>query len=184
MSRMKRRALLDVDGMLLDFATPAKEVVRSITGEEPLHDILDDYDMFRQFDKDTQNKIYAAMKVPNWCLDIEPYPGAVDFIAKISQKVNVYFVTSPLGGPNWAHERELAIFKHFGFPRKYVVSTMSKEICVGDCFVDDKPAHVQKWAEHHKHGCAIVWDQPYNKNFVWPYRAKTWAELEELVLAE
>lgn len=177
----RQRVLLDVDGVLADFVTPASEVVMDVTGAPLPPDALEQWDIFRSYDKETQSEIYSACKKEGWCLAIRPYAGAVDFIRELNEVADVYFVTSPLGGPFWAYEREQWLKKHFGTHHHKVISTNAKYVCLGDIFVDDKFSHVLKWKEHHLHGTAVLWSQPYNKNEVWAHRATSYSSILELV---
>lgn len=179
---MKRqRILLDVDGVLADFVTPALEIVRNVTGAPVPEDALEDWDIFRAYPKDVQNKFYDAFKCEGWCMGLEPYPGSQEGIALLERVADVYFVTSPMHGPHWAYERTLWLKKYFGVPAKRVVHTNAKYLCVGDIFVDDKFDHVENWQKAHPHGCSVLWTQPYNRKNEWPHRATCWEEVHQLV---
>jgi 5'(3')-deoxyribonucleotidase len=177
----RQRVLLDVDGVLADFVMPAGKVVEEVTGAPLPADAIEEWDLFRSYDEDTQSKIYTVCKAEGWCLAIEPYPGAVDFIKKLDEVADTFFVTSPMGGPHWAYERELWVKKHFGMHHHKVVSTSSKFICAGDVFVDDKFSHIEAWAKEYRHGLPILWTQPYNLKHEWGYRASTYNEILEYV---
>lgn len=177
----RQRVLLDVDGVLADFVTPALQVVEQITGAPPPVDATEDWDLFRAYDKKTQSKFYDVFKTEGWCRALQPYPGASEFIGQLERIADVYFVTSPMHGPHWAHERNLWLLENFDVPSKRVVSTNAKYLCVGDVFVDDKFSHVQTWKAAHPHGCAVVWSQPYNVNEVWAHRASSYDDIIQLV---
>jgi 5'(3')-deoxyribonucleotidase len=177
----RQRVLLDVDGVLADFVTSAAKVVEAVTGAPLPADALEEWDIFRSYDEETRKKIYSACKVEGWCLGLEPYAGAVDFVRHLDEIADVYFVTSPMNGPHWAFEREQWLKKHFGTHHHKVVSTNAKYLCVGDVFVDDQFSHVEKWAKSHRHGVGVLWTQPYNLKDEWDYRATTYNHIIEYV---
>ncbi len=177
----RQRVLLDVDGVLADFWSAAEKVVLWATGKPLPDDVYEGLDMFRSYDTETQSRIYNQFKQAGWCLALQPYPGAADFISRLTAIADVYFVTSPMDGPNWAHERHLWLKEHFNVPSKQVVSTNAKYLCVGDVFVDDKFEHIVNWQKAHKSGIAVLWNQPYNTKDSWDYRAMTYDNVFDFV---
>lgn len=178
---IRQRVLLDVDGVLADFVSSAARVVERVTGAPLPVDALEEWDIFRSYPKEVQNEIYGACKTEGWCLALEPYQGAVDFVRRLDEVADVYFVTSPMGGPHWAYEREQWLKKHFGTHHHKVVSTNAKYLCVGDVFVDDKFSHVEKWSKFHRPGIGVLWTQPYNLKEEWGHRATKYDDIIEYV---
>lgn len=167
----KPRVLLDVDGVLADFVTPALQVVQQVTGKPAPKDATDDWDLFRAYDQETQAKFYNEFKKEGWCYALQPYPGALEGVNMLRDLADVYFVTSPMHGPHWSDERARWLVDYFGAKRNQVVSTNAKYVCAGDVLVDDKTSHVVKWLQHHERGLGVVWAQPYNIADTLPERA-------------
>lgn len=179
----KPRVLLDADGVVIDFANPAIKAMEKITGKPVPDDVLEDWDMFRSYDKETQGKFYKEFNREGWCLDLPVYPGAQEGVEMLRQLADVYFVTSPMFGPHWAYERSLSLIRNFGAKNNQIIHTNAKYICVGDVLVDDKTDHVVKWSLNHPKGHALLWDQPYNRKHEGSVRVKSWLEVRAVVSA-
>lgn len=180
----KPRVLLDVDGVLADFVTPALEVVKRVTGQPVPTDATQEWDLFRSYPKEVQDLFYAEFKKEGWCYGLAPYPGALQGVNALREVADVYFVTSPMHGPHWSDERARWLVDYFGAHRNHVVSTNAKYVCRGHVLVDDKTSHIVKWLSHHDDGIGIVWQQPYNEKDELPssaVRAKTWARVFDIV---
>ena len=162
--QLKPRVLLDVDGVLADFVTPALRVVEQITGAPPHPDCHTDWDLFKDYPKEVETKFYDEFKKEGWCAALPVYPGAQDGVEALRRVADVYFVTSPMHGPHWAFERTEWLVKHFGARYDHVVHTNAKYLCKGDILVDDKWQHLNNWFGQHADGVGILWEQPYNKD--------------------
>ena len=178
------RVLLDVDGVLADFLTPAIKVVQDITGAPPSADAMKDWNIFRGYDKKTENKFYDVFKSEGWCMSLELYPGARAGVQLLRDNdLDVYFVTSPMHGRNWYYERAAWLMKHFDAKHDHVIHTNAKHVCVGRVLVDDKPAHVENWQASHPLSTGILWDRPYNQEVTrWITRANSWDFVLECAL--
>lgn len=159
----KPRVLLDVDGVLADFVTPALEVMKNVTGKPLPEDVLEDWDIFRSVDKSLQSHIYDEFKKEGWCYALKPYPGAIKGVSRLREIADVYFVTSPMHGPHWAYERTKWLIDLFNAKTGHVISTNAKYVCRGNVLIDDKTSHIVKWGEHHPDALRILWKQPYNE---------------------
>lgn len=181
MIKRRPRFLCDVDGVLADFVTPALKVVERVTGRPAPADAHEDWDLFRSYPEEVQEVFFREFKRKGWCLSLPVYCEALDGIRHILEIADVYFVTSPMNGPYWTHEREQWLAGHFGVNRNRIVHTNAKYLCVGDVFLDDKPEHVIEWSAHHPEACAVLWDQPYNRKHMQLRRADCWDRVVELV---
>ena len=159
---MRPRFLCDVDGVLADFTSAALAIVEGLTGEKPPHDARQEWDLFRSYPRGIREAAYERMRQPEFCRNLEPYDGALEGLDRVSKVADVYFVTSPLGGPHWTHEREEWLMRHLGYSARYVVHTSAKHLCIGDVFLDDKPDNVVTWAAHHPGKAALLWPAPHN----------------------
>lgn len=165
----KPRVLLDCDGILANFIEPCLDVLHTLTDERYVHDDVKEWAIEKSLGvpKETWDQVYTKMQVAGFCSSIPLYPGTKDAIAELMSIADLYIVTSPLGGPHWAHEREKWLFEHFGIPAKKVASISSKYIVAGDVFMDDKTSHLVEWTNHNPDGVAVRWNRLYNAGDEW-----------------
>lgn len=181
--RDKPRILLDCDGPLTQgFVAKACSIIRDELGIEAQPDRVDQWDMMASLGltPDQSARIYRLLESPGVAFDFEPNPGAVEFMRRLQRWASVYVVTSPLGGPHWAHDRERWLYEHFGLKSKYVASVKDKFIVAGDAIVDDKLSHLVEWKKEHS-GLAVLWRIPPNRNDEWWPEAATYDKLEGLL---
>ena len=179
---MKKTLLIDCDGILADFITPALKLVADITGKRYQHDDITTWEIFESLPEvqHAKDEIYAHMKWKGYCAAIPPYAGAQDGLRRIRELVDVVCVTSPFSGsPTWHSEREQWLQQHFDIHHHDVIHASKKFRVIGDFFLDDKPEHVEKWAEAHMNfdRTAFLWCMKYNANFTWSYRIRSWDAL-------
>lgn len=177
--------LLDVDGILADFITPALAEVTRLTGQPYAHDEVTQWDIMGclGIPDDVAKAAYANMRREGFCAGIKPYPGTREGVAWLDSVCDLYIVTSPLGGPYWSHEREGWLWEHYGIPSKKIISTSAKYRCVGDAFVDDKVANLEKWQIAHPRGCAVRWNAISNSNDSWDgLGTDNWQELRGILI--
>lgn len=164
---VRPRVLLDCDGVLADFITPACETMNKILGSSVTPNDMKSWYLFDAFDfevlPETREACYDQWKRPGWCFDLKPYPGAQEGVALLREVADVYIVTTPMEGATWADERRRWLTKYFGFDRKTIVHTDGKYICSGDVFVDDKRDHCRAWKACHPLGTAILWECVTNR---------------------
>jgi 5'(3')-deoxyribonucleotidase len=164
---MRPRVLVDVDGVLADFITPACKTMNAIMGTNVTPDQMKSWYLFDAFDFPVEERIreacYTQWKMPGWCFDLEPYPGAVEGLKSIMEIADVHIVTSPMDGRTWAWERAQWLKKYFGFTRSDVSHTDGKFTVAGDVLIDDKKEHCVNWKACHPQGTAILWDCVTNR---------------------
>jgi 5'(3')-deoxyribonucleotidase len=95
------------------------------------------------------------------------YEGTQRAVARLREVADLFIVTSPMGGPNWTHEREEWLKRHFNISRANVAHISTKYIVTGDVFMDDKTSHLVEWRKHNPNGVAVRWDRLYNADDVW-----------------
>ncbi len=159
------RILLDVDGPLtLGFFEAACDVLRDL-GVDARPEKIDRWDIGRAFGvtPDTGREMYDRLRAPGVASSFAPRPGAREFVADLQAWADVYAVTAPLGGPHWAHDREIWLEEHVGIRPDRVVSTRDKTVVVGDALVDDKIDTLIGWKDEHPLGHAIFWREPHNQ---------------------
>lgn len=183
---MRPLVLLDVDGVLADFITPAFKIANGLLGTDHKPDDLDIWDMaeWLKLEKHQSTAFYDAVKLEGFHDDLPVYPGAVEGVKRLQEIADVHIVTSPMYGKTWCSERWNWLYKHFGIKSKDVTHTHAKHYFRGDFLVDDKPENVLKWQSRNAEGTGLLWDQKYNwaligeKVFI---RVQSWNEVLEHV---
>lgn len=195
-----KRVLLDVDGVVADFRGAFYRAANVLLPRKVFAVTPPQWDISAELglSNEEESRIYDWVRSPGYALRMEIYAGAVAGVATLRQIADVYFVTSPvrltkkdrdwynsrahISWPEitWMHDREEWLMRTFGVDEHHVVHTSSKELICGDFFVDDKPAHVDRWAAAQP-GLALIWDQPYNRDNQQHRRVCSWEELLEIV---
>lgn len=184
--RDRARVLLDCDGPLTEgFVELACKYIREESDgkvDAQAHKV-DQWDLMKALGvpADVEKRVYTRLEEPGVAFNFEPNKGAADFMESLNTWATVYIVTSPLGGPHWAHDRERWLYKWFKVPSRRVCSIKDKFIVVGDAFVDDKKSHLEEWKAEHPSGLAILWRIPPNRDDSWPVEASTYEELTKLL---
>lgn len=186
---MKRRILLDVDGVLADLLTPCLAIASEIVGRELTAADLPDWHFESILpDKRAVAELWTRIGAYGVCRTLAPYPGAVEGVRALAEVAHVYAVTAPLSAnPQWTSEREAWLAQHFAIPRNMVVHTAAKYLIGGAILVDDKPAHVEEWAREHERGTPVLWEHPYTARHTFPHdvryrvvRTRDWEALLRL----
>lgn len=177
--RTRPRILLDVDGVLTHGFVELVCKHLAEFGFNVTFDQVDQWDIMKAFQvpPDVEQEVYQRMKLPGVANSFTPIDGSIDFVKSLREWADVYIVTSPMGGPNWAHDREEWLYKHYGIPAKKVASVREKLIVRGDVFVDDKLSHLVEWSKEHPEGKAVLFRIPPNRHDAWPHEASTYADL-------
>ena len=86
-----RRILVDCDGVLSDFVTPALRVVAELGGPVINHDEMDRYELDSYLSTTKQReKFWHAVCAEGFCASLQPYPGAQDAITELRKRVDVH----------------------------------------------------------------------------------------------
>lgn len=161
----KPRLLLDVDGVLADFTTPALQFLESIGKQKKFEQILS-WDVFEADDEVERLFKEKVATKPGFCLNLSPLRGSIEFVQKAKENYSVEILTTPYNVPNWYDERKDWIVKHYGIQRSHITFTHKKQHYEGEIFVDDKLENVVNWHKnwHEKREClAVINDQPWNR---------------------
>lgn len=180
----KIRVLFDADGVLLNTIGSFIPVIEAVTGKryEPHH--FTTYDIFEFVGREHELECNRRFARPGFCLEMEPYREAVEYLPEIQKLAEVYIVTSPYASPTWESERRINLKHHLGIHPDRVVQTAAKHVVHGRVLVEDTPRNLVTWLEDKPTSHGILLDQPYNRNPVLHdqiVRAMTWDELFKLI---
>lgn len=170
--------LLDCDGVVLDYLTPFLAAVQVATGVKYAHDDITEYDVIAQASRasgiayeDVRTRTLRAWRQLYHARGprFEPYPEAVEALARLQPLANIYVVTAArlnLG-------ERIRTLRSLGIPEARVIcaSTTAKALIRGDVFADDLPSTVEAWRTGNTSGVGIVFGRKYNTS------QGTWADV-------
>ncbi len=159
---MKPCLALDGDGVLVDFDNPALDYLRS----RGIHKTYEQITNWSVFDDDEQLENDFKRDVashPDFCRNLKPLPGAIEFVKAAALVYDVCIVTAPYSVPNWYDGRKDWIVQNLGLSRKKVCFVAEKDRYDSDAFVDDKVENIVGWHQRYPRKPAILKDQPWNR---------------------
>jgi 5'(3')-deoxyribonucleotidase len=170
------KGLIDVDGVLADFAGALLEEFPLDLPEKPPWDIINLYDPERR------KAVYERLADPQWWIDLPVIDGAkegIQYLESLGHKL--FYVTSPWEScEEWKPARRTWLNQHFNVPPENVFPAEDKSWFRGDYLIDDKPKHITDWSSENPDGVAYLYDTPFNQNFRWPRRI-TWSRIREVM---
>ena len=182
---MKPVLAIDGDGVLIDFDNPALDYLRS-RGVNKTYEQITDWSVFDGDEKMESDFRREVAGKPGFCENMEPLPGAIEFVQAAKEHYHIMIVTAPYEVSNWYEGRRDWVVKRLGLPRKNVCFLSQKEFFDSDILVDDKDTNILDWQARHPQKLAIVKDQPWNRQSKFPAtvkRATTWQSLS-IILEE
>lgn len=177
---MKKTALLDCDGVLSDFVGGVFSLVHQHTGLDlKPEDVVTEWgfleglaDILRgagvPHPETTAALVKKGIFEEGFVENLQPLPGAVEAVQRLSTKYDVVILTSPFYSSKfWMYERTSWCQKHLGIPGPRVMHGFLKHLVKGDLFLDDKPSSVAAWAQawgHDTPACspALLWNTYQN----------------------
>ena len=112
---MSKRIFIDMDGVISDFETGAKdEALKKGVPKLSRPDLFVDY------------------------RNLDIIPGAVEAVYKLNQDFDVFIATTPpWDRPEvWGHKREW-LEEHFPYLKRKLILTHRKDLLIGDILIDD-----------------------------------------------
>ncbi len=180
----RKRLLIDVDEVLVDFMTPTFGLLEKLCGRSLNPYDCNGWDMFQLFTEAEKQAVFAEIEKPGFCASLEPKPGSIQAVQELRELVDVFAVTTHFSSPTWVHERDAQLMSLFGFKRREIVHTSAKFLVNGHYFLDDNPTHVSAWMEDHPTGVAMLWHIPNTRNMgMDDVRVRTWDEVLSRVRA-
>lgn len=174
--------LLDVDGVLADFVSPALAILEVLGAGKFTHADVKTWEICEAIGRpDLVGKFYKMTDRAGFCYDIPVIAGAKAGVKQCRTVADVMFVTSPMDNQYWVWERNRWLQKHFKAGKKSTIQTDAKHAVSGHVFVDDKPSNVREWLAHNKSSIGILWDAPYNRDVNDLPRLSSWEDLVTLL---
>ncbi len=178
---------LDCDGVLADWHEHAFYILNKLLSSNySVNDLKEwDIDELLEDSSVSKNKFWEAINTSNMVAELNPYPKALEGVAKLQEIADIYVCTSPMiNYPNWIIQRNKWLSKHFDINPKKVIHTSAKYLVSANIFVDDHPNNIQRWIDR-QNGIAVLWKHGYNANHENVNRAiytNDWNLLEAIAL--
>ncbi len=165
------RILVDCDGILSDFVSPALDLIHGHTGDRHLIEEITQWDVFAAVKKKEHEHILdTAVEHQEFCAKMPLQPGAQEAIERLRELGDVYIITSPYDARSWVFERTRWLVNHFGFNKKQVANVSAKFLVPGDVLLDDSDSNLKDWLAEWptgvttSHQLALLWDRPWNRH--------------------
>lgn len=181
MSTSERIILLDVDGILADFAGRFRGIANKISGLNLSREEVakSEWRSEKSYPEEFRKEILARTRDEGFCLEMEVLPGAVEGVEALRKMGHVYAVTAPWKSKTWCSERTSWLAHKLKFHENDVIHAHDKWLIDGDVLIDDKPENILEWARRHWPRPALLWDALYNQavdNEMW-VRVYGWSEV-------
>jgi 5'(3')-deoxyribonucleotidase len=162
---MKKRILLDCDGVLADFCSLCFDFIEKNIGKKFAHEDVKQWDVFEALGvKYLENDFRSYISSGGKCSDIAPYVESISAVHDLKKDFEIVVVTSPLHVTSWVVERTDWLKRHFGFKKEDIIFATRKECVTGDFLIDDHVENCSSWKEQHHKGVSLLWDAPYNRS--------------------
>jgi len=154
----KPTVLLDVDGVLADFAG----ALLRWAGPKYTREQLTEWDLTKALGLgDRQHLFDEYASEPGFCEWLPVIDGAQDFVEGLRSVADIVIVTSPYSAARlWTFERLRWLERHFGISKYDVIFAKRKYLVRGDIMVDDGPHNIEEFVMRGGHGLLI--EQPWN----------------------
>lgn len=164
----KLEILCDMDSIIADLTKKWLEHYNRDFGDNLTHADITKWSMADNV-KCTRQEIHNYLYKPEFFLDLEPLPGALEAVESLAKLGHDILIVS---APSWpgtsASDKISWAQKHMPFLNKRDISLMhQKHKLMGDVFIDDSPDNIklyrQKWGKHKE------WHQPKIMTIAYPY---------------
>lgn len=175
MIQIKKRLLIDMDGVLADiYGQFIKYEFNDIGLTQSLNDLTGklEHEAFKHHDKyvNSENFFYSALPIQN----------SIETVNKLNNAYEVYIVSSAMQFPLSLNEKMKWLTKYFPFLSwKQIVFCGTKEIVTGDIMIDDHFKNLDTFQ-----GQTILFTQPHNvdKSSGKHIRVQNWKDIEKILL--
>jgi 5'(3')-deoxyribonucleotidase len=158
---MNQTVLLDVDGVLADFAG----ALLRWAGPKHSREQLTEWDLMKALGIESRQAAFDEYaSEPGFCESLPVIDGAQDFVESLRRVADIVIVTSPYSAARlWTFERLRWLEHHFGFSKYDVIFAKRKYLVQGDIMIDDGPQNIDPFVRgggQCKRGILI--SQPWN----------------------
>lgn len=163
--------LLDVDGVLCDWAGEVLKLAEEIVG----HSIQPAYEQgslslnYLGLTDKQLSHLRNLIAAPNFASNLSPYVNAKAAIYHFRRRLEcVYFVTAPWGdSPTWCYDRTKWLLKHdLARNAGNIIYTYKKALIRGNVFIDDSLENVLAWNKVNgdsRGGLSVLWRTKWNE---------------------
>jgi 5'(3')-deoxyribonucleotidase len=166
---------VDVDGVIADLHTVWIARYNAEYNDTLTHEQVNAWDMHNFVKPECGTKIYNYLADPTMYDDVLPYPGALEGVKLLlmaGSKV-VYATSCVYNSLNakWDWLEKYGFFFDLAGRRSQpmLIAVTDKSLLNADLLIDDYPENLKVFA-----GKTILFDQPYNRTFQTPHRARHW----------
>lgn len=186
--------LVDMDDVLAEFSETWLSRYNEDYDDNVTVEAFDSWNALAAVKPECGMKIFDYFTEPGIYRRLKPKEGSQEVIAElVKMGAEILIVTdSPKGcshgdegwkGSNPADDKRAWLAEHFPMIDLDNVFICRKKWKVqGDILIDDKPATIQKFQEEGRKILAM--EMPYNRNMEVELRAKTWADVREILMNE
>lgn len=169
---------MDVDGVVADTANYVFDAL-DISQEERKK--FKKWEFFADMDEADEKRGRELLKDPYFWETIPVMKGAKKGIEQLMRRGHrITWLTAPYKScVEWTPVRIRWLRMHFGDIGPILVRK-DKENVDGDVLIDDKPDNIRKWSDAHPLGHAILFQTPFNKDFMW-YPRVTWSSMPRVL---
>ncbi len=160
--------LLDVDGVICDFASKFCEIHAYLHGVKFKPEQITAWDFSSVATADETEEVFQWISEnPGTVRYLKPYRGAIEAVNKLRNHGHrVVAVTTPRHDCTWAYERAQWL-KQWWFKDEDIVFCHDKSLVCGDYFVDDRPENVINWGSRWGRDGAFLLNRPWNTKHHW-----------------
>jgi 5'-nucleotidase len=171
---MKKRIIIDMDGVLTDVYARLFELHREKYGQT-----LNVRDVAGLLEEEAFPGQREWVSNPGFFRDLPLMPGSVEGMKKLSEKYDLIVVSLAIEFPNSLSDKYLWLQVHFPFISwKQIVFCGNKNIIRADIMIDDHPKNLDLFD-----GETIMFTQPHNMLIKTRHkRVESWKEIEKILL--
>ena len=179
---MRKRVLLDVDGVVADLVSPTVMFLDSIcyrpfpsyarklmtTKDVSTWDIAESVARYNGAEPGLlSQELQKLFNQEGFVVGLPVYPDAREMVERCAAVADVYFVTAGRDQSQyWHYERFQWLTKHFGGLFQDIIFANHKHIVEGNFFLDDKPSNVLARMELGSFGESYLMDRSWNRSCV------------------
>jgi 5'(3')-deoxyribonucleotidase len=179
---VKRRVLLDCDGVLADFVGGALKLINEALCTRFVHADVTEFDLATSLGLSASQGSQIKRLIgsaPRLAAGLAVLPGAVEGVMELRARAEVYIVTSSWdSNETWEYDRKAWLARWFDIPRSRIIFAHDKHVVCGDVLVDDKTSTLEAWRAAHPGGVAVQWQNLHNRRDAWDgVSTSSWDEL-------